>query len=149
VQTAIVVFTRDLRVHDNPALAAACARAGQVVPVFVADPRLMSSPSRVRFLADSLAGLRDGLRSRGGDLVVRHGDPVTEVMRLAVGTRAQAVFIAGDVSRYAARRRAGLAAGCADHRARYGRLAAGLPGPADHGLRFKRGSLERHLVLHG
>jgi deoxyribodipyrimidine photo-lyase len=35
-----VVFTRDLRLHDNPALALAlaCARARRVLPVFVADP---------------------------------------------------------------------------------------------------------------
>jgi deoxyribodipyrimidine photo-lyase len=116
MQTAIVVFTRDLRVYDNPALATACAKAERVIPVFVADPRLMTSPSRTRFLADSLAGLRDGLRERGGDLVIRHGEPVAEVMRLAAQTRAQAIFIADDVSRYAARRRAGLAAGCAAHR---------------------------------
>jgi deoxyribodipyrimidine photolyase len=31
VDTAIVLFTRDLRLHDNPALDQACARARQVV----------------------------------------------------------------------------------------------------------------------
>ena len=40
METAIVVFTRDLRVHDNPALALACARAERVVPVFVLDATL-------------------------------------------------------------------------------------------------------------
>jgi deoxyribodipyrimidine photolyase len=116
METAIVVCTRDLRVHDNPALAGACAQARQVVPVFVADDRLMTSPSRVRFLADSLADLREALRERGGDLVSRAGDPVSEVMRLAIETNAQAIFIADDVSRYAARRRSGLAAGCQSQR---------------------------------
>jgi deoxyribodipyrimidine photo-lyase len=38
METAIVLFTRDLRVRDNPALATACARARQVVPLFVFDP---------------------------------------------------------------------------------------------------------------
>ena len=37
MQTAIVVFTRDLRLHDNPALALACARARRVLPAFVAN----------------------------------------------------------------------------------------------------------------
>jgi deoxyribodipyrimidine photo-lyase len=37
MDTAIVLYTRDLRVHDNPALAGACARARQVVPLFVVD----------------------------------------------------------------------------------------------------------------
>ena len=116
METAIVVFTRDLRVHDNPALALACARAERVVPVFVLDATLTTSANRTRFLLDSLADLREGLRDRGGELVIRHGEPVPEVMRLAGQTRAQAVFIADDVSRYAARRRDGLTAGCAAHR---------------------------------
>ena len=40
MDTAIVVFTRDLRLHDNPALHQACARARQVVPLFVLDPAI-------------------------------------------------------------------------------------------------------------
>jgi deoxyribodipyrimidine photo-lyase len=32
-----MVFTRDLRVTDNPALAAAAAGADQMIPVFVLD----------------------------------------------------------------------------------------------------------------
>jgi hypothetical protein len=70
----VVLFTRDLRTHDNPALHAACAQADRVVPLFVSDPAVPSSPNRDRFLAQSLADLRDSLRRRGGDLVVRHGD---------------------------------------------------------------------------
>lgn len=118
MDTAIVVITRDLRVHDNPALALACAAARQVVPVFVADPALAVPPNRGRFLAQSVGSLRMQLRRRGGNLVIRHGDPVAEVMRVAIGSRAQAVFIADDVSRYAARRRARLEAECARHRLR-------------------------------
>ncbi len=35
METAIVVFTRDLRLHDNPALHLACARpaAGSATPI--------------------------------------------------------------------------------------------------------------------
>ena len=40
METAIVLFTRDLRLHDNPALHQACARARQVVPLFVEDPAI-------------------------------------------------------------------------------------------------------------
>ena len=116
MDTAIVLFTRDLRLHDNPALAGACARARQVVPLFVVDPALTVPPNRARFLADSLAVLRQELRERGGDLVIRQGDPVAEVIRLATRTAAQAVFVAGDVSRYAARREQRLARECGRHR---------------------------------
>jgi deoxyribodipyrimidine photo-lyase len=112
MDTALVLFTRDLRVHDNPALAAACGLARQVVPLFVLDPALTVPQNRARFLADSVADLRDELRARGGDLIVREGDPAAEAMRLAVETKAEAVFVADDVSRYADRRRQHLAREC-------------------------------------
>jgi deoxyribodipyrimidine photolyase len=83
MRTAIVAFTRDLRLHDNPALDLACRRAEQVLPVFVVDLALTAAPNRMGFLADSLTALRGGLRERGGDLVLRRGDPAAEVMRLA------------------------------------------------------------------
>ena len=116
MDTAIVLFTRDLRTRDNPALAGACARARLVVPLFVVDPALTAAPNRARFLADSVAALRKELRGLGGDLVIRQGDPVAEVIQLATRTAAQAVFVARDVSRYAARREQRLARECARHR---------------------------------
>jgi deoxyribodipyrimidine photo-lyase len=116
LNTAIVLFTRDLRIHDNPALAGACGDARQVVPLFVMDQALTVPRNRARFQAESVAVLRDGLRERGGELVIRHGDPVAEVMRLAARTKAQAVYVAGDVSRYAKRREQRLARECARHR---------------------------------
>jgi deoxyribodipyrimidine photo-lyase len=46
-----VLFTRDLRVRDNPALAAACEQADLVVPLFAVDAGLRSAaPNRARFL---------------------------------------------------------------------------------------------------
>ena len=51
MKTAVVLFTRDLRVHDNPALATACANAERVVPLFVLDPKLSKlSANRSRFM---------------------------------------------------------------------------------------------------
>lgn len=102
-----MLFTRDLRVRDNPALAAAC-RADRTVPVFVFDDGLLDGPfgvpNRVRFLLDALADLRDSLRGLGGDLVLRRGDPVKEVARLAQRTDATELFIADERSSYARRR---------------------------------------------
>jgi deoxyribodipyrimidine photo-lyase len=116
MDTAIVVFTRDLRLHDNPALHQACARARQVVPLFVADPAIAAPPNRARFLAESLADLRTSLRERGGDLVIRRGDPAAEVIKLAAETKAGAVYLADDVSHYATARRRKLERECARHR---------------------------------
>jgi len=116
MQTAIVLFTRDLRLHDNPALHAACARARQVVPAFVLDPAIAGPPNRIRFLADALADLREQLRERGADLVIRAGDPAAEVIKLAGEVDANAVYVADDVSHYATRRRRALERDCAAHR---------------------------------
>jgi deoxyribodipyrimidine photo-lyase len=116
MDTAIVLFTRDLRLHDNPALHLACTRARQVVPLFVVDSAIAAPPNRARFLAESLADLRQALRERGADLVVRHGDPAAEVIKLAAETEADTVLVADDVSHYAARRRQNLERECARHR---------------------------------
>ena len=116
MDTAIVVFTRDLRLHDNPALHQACARARRVVPLFVVDPAIAAPPNRARFLAESLADLRASLRERGGDLVIRDGDPAAEVIALAGETKASAVYLADDVSHYATARRRKLERECARHR---------------------------------
>jgi deoxyribodipyrimidine photo-lyase len=116
MDTAVVVFTRDLRVHDNPALYQACAHERQVVPLFVADPAIAAAANRARFLAESLADLREAMRERGGDLVIRQGDPAAEVIRLATDVNATAVYLADDVSRYATARRHRLERECSRHR---------------------------------
>jgi deoxyribodipyrimidine photo-lyase len=111
--TAVVLLTRDLRVHDNPALAAACANADQVVPLFVLDPRLGGlSPNRSRFLHQSLADLRTSLRARGGDLVLRAGDPVEAAMKLAREVGATMLGVAADVTAYAKNRERRLRDAC-------------------------------------
>ena len=117
MRTAVVLFTRDLRVHDNPALAAACANAEQVVPLFVLDPSLHGlSGNRVRFLHQSRADLREKLRGLGGDLVVREGEPVAEAIRIARECDAEGIALAGDVSGYARRRELRLKEECEQHR---------------------------------
>src|SRR3954451_19920665 len=84
---AVVLFTRDLRVRDNPALAAAAREAADVVPLFVLDPAILDTPygrsaNRRRFLAQSLRDLDGALRQLGSPLVVRRGDTVAEVAKL-------------------------------------------------------------------
>lgn len=117
MKTAVVLFTRDLRVRDHPALAAACANAERVVPLYVLDPELAGrSPNRDRFLHQCLADLRDTLRQHGADLLIRRGDPVAETIRLARDVGAEGVAVSGDVSRYARRRERRLRAECDRHR---------------------------------
>ncbi len=105
---AIVWFRRDLRLHDHPALVAACRGHARVVPLFVLDPVLLTgrfaSPNRTWFLLGTLASLRDDLRARGSDLVVRLGDPQEVVPALVEATGARDVFVSRDHAPYGRRR---------------------------------------------
>ncbi len=105
---ALVWFRRDLRVHDNPSLTAAHREFDEIVPVFVVDRRLIlgrwPSGPRTRFLLESLAELREALRARGGELIVREGRPEDELPALARAAGASAVLFARDVSPFAAGR---------------------------------------------
>jgi deoxyribodipyrimidine photo-lyase len=106
--TAVVLFTADLRLHDHPPLRAALDGASAVVPLFVRDRAVDAAgfavPNRLAFLADCLRDLDAGLRERGGRLVVRSGDLVEEVCRVAAEADAREVHMAADVSAHARRR---------------------------------------------
>jgi deoxyribodipyrimidine photolyase len=101
---ALVVFTRDLRVRDNPALAAAVRTSARVLPLFVLDDAILARPSdcpnRLGFLVESLRDLNASLRALGGGLVVRAGNWVEEVLRATRGVGAVRAHVADDVSGY-------------------------------------------------
>ncbi|MGW6462073.1 deoxyribodipyrimidine photo-lyase, partial [Streptomyces sp. NPDC055078] len=105
---SVMLFTSDLRVHDQPALSAAVREADEVVPLFVLDKGVHRAgfdvPNRSAFLADCLASLDAGLRERGGRLVIRTGEVAEQVPRVVQETGARTVHIAGGVSGYAQRR---------------------------------------------
>lgn len=101
--TSVMVFTRDLRTRDLPALAAA-SDAAQVVPLFVLDPEALAlhgSPNRTAYLLDSLQDLRSSLRELGADLVLRRGAWVETVVRVVDEVGATEVHMSEDVSTFA------------------------------------------------
>ena len=108
MSTAIWWVQRDLRLSDNQALAAAQSRADVVIPVFVLDQKLLTSPNagqnRVAFLLDGLRSLDSDLRKRGSALIVREGDPLEALRILCRETGATRIFAQADVSPYARRR---------------------------------------------
>ncbi|MFI9803546.1 cryptochrome/photolyase family protein [Streptomyces sp. NPDC052301] len=105
---SVVLFTADLRLHDHPPLRAALGGAREVVPLFVRDRAVaeagFAAPNRLAFLADCLRDLDAELRECGGRLVVRSGDVVEEVCKVAAEADADEVHLAADVSAYAGRR---------------------------------------------
>jgi deoxyribodipyrimidine photo-lyase len=118
-ETALVLFNRDLRVHDHPALCAA-AKAERTVPLFVFDERLLGSrfaaPNRVAFMLEALRDLDDSLQEAGGRLVVRRGDPVREAIAVARECGATALHVSADWSAYARAREERLERACAEER---------------------------------
>jgi deoxyribodipyrimidine photo-lyase len=96
MKTAIHWFRRDLRITDNTALAAAAKAAEQVVPVYVSSAwkkkHGWTGAPRQTFLCGSLAALDGNLRTIGSQLIVREGDAVAELVKLARETKAEAVF---------------------------------------------------------
>ncbi len=83
---SILWLRQDLRLHDQPALAAA-AREGAVIPVYVLDDE---TPGRWRmggaqrwWLHHSLERLDESLRGLGSGLVLRRGRAEIELARLA------------------------------------------------------------------
>jgi deoxyribodipyrimidine photo-lyase len=119
VSVAIALFTRDLRVHDNPVLHAAGNAATEVVPLFVLDTAILHSGSisanRAAFLADALADLDAHLRTQGGRLLVRSGDVAKEVERVVTDLDAGEVHLAADVSGYSQHREQALRERLAGH----------------------------------
>jgi deoxyribodipyrimidine photo-lyase len=116
LKSAVVLFNRDLRVHDHPALMAAIRAANIVVPLFVFDDHILSGdfarPNRIKFLVDCVHGLRAELESRGGTLFVRRGDLVQEAMAMAASTGAGALYVTEDYSSYGRRRQDRLRRAC-------------------------------------
>lgn len=117
--TALVLFNRDLRTHDNPALAAAAA-ADRTVPLFVLDERLLGSrfaaPNRVAFMLESLRDLDENLRRAGGRLFVRRGDPVREAVAVARRCGATEIHVSADWSAFARARERRLERACEEER---------------------------------
>ncbi len=107
---SVLWFRRDLRLGDNPALAAA-AGEGAVLPLFVFDPVLWDAagPTRRAYLVRSLRSL-DG--SLGGHLHIRlatTGRPVADVVAdVAAEAAAGSVHVAADFGPYGSARDASV-----------------------------------------
>jgi len=99
MSTEIVWFRRDLRMTDNPALAAA-AEADEIVPVFCFERGLHSgrhrSANRNAYLLACLRELDEGLRAAGGRLHYRKGNPAREIVALARACGAERVHVNRD-----------------------------------------------------
>jgi deoxyribodipyrimidine photo-lyase len=100
MKPTLLWFRQDLRLHDNPALAAALEHAtrtgGAVIPVYIFDDASegmwsMGGASRW-WLHHALASLAADLEQRGSRLVIARGDSQATLSHLVKETGASAVF---------------------------------------------------------
>ncbi len=88
----LIWYRNDLRSSDHEPLHAALKAKARVIPVYCFDPRQFgqtsfgfsrTGPIRAQFLLESVADLRQSLRSLGSDLIVRSGKPEVVIPELA------------------------------------------------------------------
>jgi deoxyribodipyrimidine photo-lyase len=96
MSVGLVLFRRDLRLADNPALSAACASHAQVLPVFIQEPGeggdwAAGSASRW-WLHHSLTALDTRLRETHAGLYLRQGDTLKILRELIKRTGSTAVY---------------------------------------------------------
>ncbi len=89
-------FRRDLRLADHPALRAALNTGRPIIPVYILDDETagkwrLGGASRW-WLAQSLRALGAELEKRGARLILRRGESIAELLRLAKETGAQAIY---------------------------------------------------------
>lgn len=105
---AIWWIRRDLRLSDNQALNTALAQAQQIIPLFIVDPYLLASTyvgdKRLAFLWANLETLATALKTRGSQLIVKHGQPLAVLSDLVVNLGVKAIVAEADYSPYARQR---------------------------------------------
>lgn len=102
--SAIWWIRRDLRLADNPSLHTALER-GQVIPLFIIDPRLTGvSTRRTAFLFEGLRQLDSALKTRGSYLVLRSGEPLEVLRQLMQQSGAKTIVAEEDYTPLARRR---------------------------------------------
>jgi deoxyribodipyrimidine photo-lyase len=94
--TAVVWLRRDLRLTDNPALAAAAQACDRIIPVYIHAPAEEGpwEPGAASrwWLHHSLRALQDSLRQRGSRLLLRTGPSLATLQELLAVTGARAVY---------------------------------------------------------
>jgi len=94
--TTLLWFRGDLRLTDNPALAAALAQGGPIAPAFVLDDEdagaWRAGAASRWWLHHSLVALARDLERRGSRLILRRGRAEEEIPRLAGELQATSVI---------------------------------------------------------
>ncbi len=98
----ILIWLRnDLRLHDHEPLHRALEQNADIVFLYCFDPRQFGETTfgfpktgayRAKFLIETVADLRQSMRSRGSELIVRQGKPEEEILALVEGLNIDSVY---------------------------------------------------------
>lgn len=101
-------FRNDLRLHDNEGFLKAIQDADEVIPMYVFDTRQFeqidplgipkTGTFRAKFLLESVQNLRDNLRKKGANLVIRLGKPEVVISELARDLDVTAIYTAKEAT---------------------------------------------------
>lgn len=107
---SLFIFRRDLRLYDNTALIASLEQSKEVIPCFIFDPHQVTeknhykSPNALQFMLESLADLKEQLKSHAGYLYLFYGDPQEIVEEIFKTKKIDAVFVNQDYTPYSLKR---------------------------------------------
>ncbi|KAA0991048.1 deoxyribodipyrimidine photo-lyase [Dyadobacter aurulentus] len=100
-------FRNDLRLLDNEALFSACNSSKEIIPVFVFDPRQFENTRlgfrrtnalRAQQLINCVTDLRNTIRQKGGDLIIKIGEPEKIIAQLAEDQDAGYVYCSKEIA---------------------------------------------------
>ena len=106
-QRIVYWFRNDLRLNDNEALYTAATAGREVIPIYVFDPRQFENTRlgfrrtgalRAQFQIECVTDLRNRLREKGGDLLIRIGEPEKIIAELAESYQAEYVFTSKEIA---------------------------------------------------
>ncbi|XP_022736721.1 uncharacterized protein LOC111289719 [Durio zibethinus] len=97
--SAILWFKHDLRLDDHPALSAAVQMHRSILPLYVFDHRILSrySDELLELVLFALEDLRNSLKGKGSNLMIRFGSAENVIAELVKELQATDVFIEEEV----------------------------------------------------
>jgi len=107
MNTSIVWFKTDLRLHDNETLIKAIEQSDEIIPVYCFDEThyqitqygfYKTGNFRAQFLLESLKDLDNKLRKLGSGLIIVKGKPENELYKIAQKYQAKKVFAKKEVA---------------------------------------------------
>ncbi len=96
MKRAIHWFRRDLRISDNTAFWHACQQSEEIIPLYLLSEwknhHRWTGSNRQEFLCGCLESLAKNLEALGGRLILRAGEPVSELEKLVRESRVEAIY---------------------------------------------------------